>query len=96
MLAAWRGRGRWPRRIGAPLAIVDKRREKPGASEVMNIIGDVKGRSCILVDDIADSGGTLINAAKALLERGRQRGQGLYYPWRFVRIGCFQNCQLDN
>ena len=58
------------KRIGAPLAIVDKRREKPGASEVMNIIGDVKGRSCILVDDIADSGGTLINAAKALLKQG--------------------------
>ena len=58
------------KRIGAPLAIVDKRREKPGASEVMNIIGDVKGRSCILVDDIADSGGTLINAAKALLKEG--------------------------
>ena len=58
------------KRIGAPLAIVDKRREKPGASEVMNIIGDVKGCSCILVDDIADSGGTLINAAKALLKDG--------------------------
>jgi ribose-phosphate pyrophosphokinase len=58
------------KRIGAPLAIVDKRREKPGASEVMNIIGDVKGGSCILVDDIADSGGTLINAAKALLKEG--------------------------
>ncbi|MCF6198198.1 MAG: ribose-phosphate pyrophosphokinase [Hyphomicrobiaceae bacterium] len=58
------------KRIGAPLAIVDKRREKPGASEVMNIIGDVKGRSCFLVDDIADSGGTLINAAKALLKEG--------------------------
>ncbi len=58
------------KRIEAPLAIVDKRREKPGASEVMNIIGDVSGRSCILVDDIADSGGTLINAAKALLKEG--------------------------
>lgn len=54
----------------APLAIVDKRREKPGHSEVMNIIGHVKDRSCILVDDIVDSGGTLINAAEALLERG--------------------------
>ena len=54
----------------APLAIVDKRREKPGHSEVMNIIGTVRDRSCILVDDIVDSGGTLINAAEALLERG--------------------------
>ena len=53
---------------GAPLAIVDKRRDKPGQSEVMNIIGDVNGRSCILVDDIVDSGGTLCNAASKLLE----------------------------
>jgi ribose-phosphate pyrophosphokinase len=52
----------------APLAIVDKRREKPGESEVMNIIGDVSGRFCILVDDIVDSAGTLCNAAAALHE----------------------------
>jgi ribose-phosphate pyrophosphokinase len=52
----------------APLAIVDKRREKPGESEVMNIIGDVQGRFCILVDDIVDSAGTLCNAAAALKE----------------------------
>jgi ribose-phosphate pyrophosphokinase len=54
----------------APLAIVDKRREKPGESEVMNIIGDVKGRCCILIDDIVDSGGTLCNAAQALMDAG--------------------------
>ena len=54
----------------APLAIVDKRRERPGESEVMNIIGDVKGRCCILADDIVDSGGTLCNAATALMEAG--------------------------
>ncbi|MEQ1543296.1 MAG: ribose-phosphate pyrophosphokinase [Novosphingobium sp.] len=54
----------------APLAIVDKRRDKPGSSEVMNIIGDVKGRSCILIDDIIDSGGTLCNAAQALMDDG--------------------------
>ena len=54
----------------APLAIVDKRREKPGESEVMNIIGDVEGRRCILVDDIIDSGGTLCNAAQALMDAG--------------------------
>ena len=54
----------------APLAIVDKRRDKPGQSEVMNIIGDVKGRSCILIDDIIDSGGTLCNAAQALMNAG--------------------------
>ena len=58
------------KRIDAPLAIVDKRRERPGESEVMNIIGDVRGRSCILVDDIVDSGGTLVNAAEALLNAG--------------------------
>jgi ribose-phosphate pyrophosphokinase len=58
------------KRIDAPLAIVDKRRERPGESEVMNIIGDVSGRSCILVDDIVDSGGTLVNAAEALLTNG--------------------------
>ena len=54
----------------APLAIVDKRRDKPGQSEVMNIIGEVKGRSCILIDDIIDSGGTLCNAAAALMAAG--------------------------
>ncbi|MDT3376399.1 ribose-phosphate pyrophosphokinase [Labrys portucalensis] len=58
------------KRIDAPLAIVDKRRERAGESEVMNVIGDVKGRTCILIDDIIDSGGTLVNAAEALLERG--------------------------
>jgi len=54
----------------APLSIVDKRRDKPGISEVMNIIGDVKGRACILIDDIIDSGGTLTNAAAALMDAG--------------------------
>ncbi|MBA3675989.1 MAG: ribose-phosphate pyrophosphokinase [Sphingosinicella sp.] len=56
----------------APLAIVDKRREKPGESEVMNIIGDVAGRFCILIDDIVDSAGTLCNAAAALKEAGAE------------------------
>ncbi|MEL8056901.1 MAG: ribose-phosphate pyrophosphokinase [Pseudomonadota bacterium] len=55
---------------GADLAIVDKRRPEAGVSEVMNIIGDVDGRDCILVDDICDSGGTLVNAAAALKEQG--------------------------
>ncbi|WP_119389492.1 ribose-phosphate pyrophosphokinase [Taklimakanibacter lacteus] len=58
------------KRLGTPLAIVDKRRDRPGESEVMNIIGDVKGHSCILIDDIVDSGGTLCNAADALLAQG--------------------------
>ncbi len=54
----------------APLAIVDKRRDGPGQSQVMNIIGDVAGRHCLLFDDIVDSGGTLLNAADALMEKG--------------------------
>jgi ribose-phosphate pyrophosphokinase len=58
------------RRLGTELAIVDKRRERAGESEVMNIIGDVSGRNCLLIDDIVDSGGTLCNAADALLEQG--------------------------
>jgi ribose-phosphate pyrophosphokinase len=60
------------KRIDAPLAIVDKRRERPGESEVMNIIGSVAGRRCILFDDIVDSGGTLCNAAEALMDAGAQ------------------------
>jgi ribose-phosphate pyrophosphokinase len=56
----------------APLAIVDKRRERPGESEVMNIIGDVTGRFCVLIDDIVDSAGTLANAAAALREGGAE------------------------
>jgi ribose-phosphate pyrophosphokinase len=58
------------RRINADLAIVDKRRERAGESEVMNIIGDVSGRVCILIDDIVDSAGTLCNAAEALMQKG--------------------------
>ncbi|HZV83889.1 MAG TPA: ribose-phosphate pyrophosphokinase [Brevundimonas sp.] len=58
------------KRLDADLAIVDKRRAKAGDSEVMNIIGDVEGRRCILFDDIVDSGGTLVNAAKALMDKG--------------------------
>ena len=65
-------RARWlaSRIDDAPLAIIDKRREQPGESEVMNVIGNVAGRDCILIDDIIDSGGTLCNAAAALAGRG--------------------------
>ena len=58
------------KRIGADLAIVDKRRERAGESEVMNIIGDVKGKECFMIDDIVDSAGTLCNASDALISEG--------------------------
>ena len=67
-----RARGLAKRLDNAPLAIVDKRRERAGESEVMNIIGDVDGRTCILVDDIVDSAGTLCNAAAALRQQGAE------------------------
>ena len=57
-------------KLNIGLAIVDKRRPAPGKSQVMNIIGNVKGKNCLLVDDIIDSGGTIVNAAKALKEKG--------------------------
>jgi len=57
-------------RLGTELAIIDKRRQTAGVSEVMHVIGEVEGRDCILVDDIVDSGGTLVNAARALIENG--------------------------
>jgi ribose-phosphate pyrophosphokinase len=58
------------KRIDAPIAVCDKRRERPGESEVMNVIGAVEGKRCVLIDDIVDSGGTLCNAAEALLKSG--------------------------
>ena len=58
------------KRINSPIAICDKRRERAGESQVMNVIGDVAGMRCILIDDIVDSGGTLVNAANALLAAG--------------------------
>jgi ribose-phosphate pyrophosphokinase len=58
------------KRIDVPIAICDKRRERPGESEVMNVIGEVEGKRCILIDDIVDSGGTLVNAAEALIKHG--------------------------
>lgn len=58
------------KRVDSLLAIVDKRRERPGESEVMNVIGNVEGKDCLLIDDIVDSGGTLCNAAETLLDMG--------------------------
>ena len=68
--AAWCAPAGLAKRINAPLAIIDKRRERAGESEVMNVIGDGAGYTCILIDDIVDSGGTLVNAADALLANG--------------------------
>ena len=58
------------RKINVGIAIIDKRRPVPGKSEVMNIIGDVKNKTCVIVDDIIDSGGTIVNAAQALKNKG--------------------------
>ena len=87
------------KRIDAPLAIVDKRRERPGDSEVMNVIGDVAGRSCLLVDDIVDSGGTLVNAAEALLNQGATEvtayiSHGVLSGGAVARVGASQLKEL--
>jgi ribose-phosphate pyrophosphokinase len=58
------------KRLSAGLAIIDKRRERPGQSEVMNVIGEIENKSCIIIDDLIDSGGTICNAADALIEKG--------------------------
>ena len=58
------------KRLTAPLAIIDKRRDKPGVSEVMHVIGDVRDRTCVIVDDLVDTAGTLVNGVNALLDQG--------------------------
>ncbi len=72
------------KRIDAPLAIVDKRRERPGESEVMNIIGDVEGRACLLVDDIVEFRRHAVQRSRGALEPGRDLGRRLYHPRRAV------------
>ncbi|HEY8611926.1 MAG TPA: ribose-phosphate pyrophosphokinase [Roseomonas sp.] len=79
-------------RLHTDLAIIDKRRPRAGVSEVMNVIGDVNGRDCILVDDIVDSGGTLCNAAEALLKNGARSASvyvthGVFSGGAVARIG---------
>lgn len=79
-------------RIHTDLAIIDKRRPRAGVSEVMNVIGDVEGRHCILVDDIVDSGGTLCNAAEALLKNGAKSASvyvthGVFSGGAVARVG---------
>lgn len=63
----------YSKRLGAQLAIIDKRRDAPNVSEVMNLIGDVRGRDCVIVDDMIDTAGTLCNAARAVMEHGARR-----------------------
>jgi ribose-phosphate pyrophosphokinase len=60
------------KRLNSPLAIIDKRREEANVAEVMNVVGDVEGRNCVLVDDLIDTGGTLVKGAEALLEKGAE------------------------
>jgi len=60
----------YARRLKASFAIIDKRRPAPNVAEVVNVVGEVKGRTCLLVDDMVDTGGTLVNAVRALLDRG--------------------------
>lgn len=79
-------------RIGTGIAIIDKRRPEPGLSEVMNIIGDVKGKKCILIDDIVDSGGTLCNAASALIDTGAQEVSA-YISHGVLSNGAYQKIQ---
>jgi ribose-phosphate pyrophosphokinase len=79
-------------RIHSDLAIIDKRRPRAGVSEVMNVIGEVEGRHCILVDDIVDSGGTLCNAAEALLKHGAKSASvyvthGVFSGGAVARVG---------
>ncbi len=73
------------KRLDCLLAIVDKRRDRPGKSEVMNIIGDVEGKDCLLIDDIVNSGGTLCNAADALLAQGAAQRHRLHHARRSFR-----------
>ncbi len=65
------------KRLNAPLAIIDKRREEANVAEVMNVVGDVEGRHCLIVDDLIDTAGTLVKGAEALMEKGAAECIGL-------------------
>ncbi|MDE3177746.1 MAG: ribose-phosphate pyrophosphokinase [Pseudomonadota bacterium] len=82
-------------RLNCDLAIIDKRRERAGISEVMNVIGDVSGRDCILLDDIVDSGGTLCNAAVALIAQGA-RSVGVYVTHGVLSGGAVARIAASN
>ena len=84
------------KRIGAPLAIVDKRRERPGESEVMNIIGDVTGRRCILFDDIVDFGRHALQRRRGVDRQGRRLGDGLHHARRAFGRGGRAHHRLED
>ena len=82
MSAVWKEQEHLSRRINSSIAIIDKRRPSPGKSEVMNIVGNIKNKNCVIVDDIIDSGGTIVNAAKVLKGKRSERRLCLYYSCR--------------
>ena len=71
--------------LKSDIAIMDKRRAEPGKSEIMNVIGNVKNKTCIIIDDIVDSAGTLCNAAKVIKKKRCKRYCGIYNSWCFLR-----------
>ena len=75
------------KRLNSPLAIIDKRREEANVAEVMNVVGDVEGRHCLLVDDLIDTAGTLVKGAEALARKGRGQCFGLRHPRGAVGSG---------
>ena len=78
------------KKLNADLAIIDKRRDAPGVSNAMNVIGSVENKKCIIVDDLVDSGGTICNAAKALLDNGATSVYG------YCSHGVYSGKALDN
>ena len=73
------------KRLRVPLAIIDKRREDADVVEMFNVIGEVEGKTCLIVDDMIGTGGTLAKGAKALKAKGREQGSGLLHPRGFCR-----------
>jgi phosphoribosylpyrophosphate synthetase len=85
MWVVWYAPVHWQSVLESDLAIIDKRRPKPNVAKVMNIIGDVAGRTCIIMDDMVDTANTLCEAANALKEKGAEKGNRLLYASCIVR-----------
>ena len=94
MRAAWSARASSRKKLEVPLAIVDKRRTDINVTEVMNVIGDVRGRTCLILDDIVDTAGTLVKTVDALLDQGARQGLRLRLARRALRPGCRAHRQL--